>query len=100
MEPGALVVVHCTGPREKFWGVLLSLTAAGATVRAVSLDSFDDFLRQFQAAGPVLIGPATMFLPAHRIERIEVDESAGAVEGFGVRFERVTGRKPGDALLG
>jgi hypothetical protein len=100
METGELVVVSCSGPREKFWGVLSALTAVGATIRGVPVEAFDDWLRQHATGGPVMIGPVTLFIPAHRLERIEVDESAGPVEGFADRFRRVVQREPREALLG
>jgi len=100
MDAGELVVVNCSGPREKFWGVLLALTPAGATLRAVRLDAFDDWLRQHAGSGPAMIGPITVFLPAHRLDRIEVDESSGPVEGLGDRFRRVARGDPRAALLG
>ena len=100
MDAGEVVVVSCSVPREKFWGVLLGLSATGVTLRAVPLDACEDWLRQHSAGGPALIGPVTIFFPAHRIERIEIDESSGAVECFADRFRRMTGRDPKDALLG
>ncbi len=100
METGEVVVVSCSSPREKFWGLLLGLTATGVTVRAVPVDACEDWLRQHAAGGPAMIGPVTIFLPAHRIERIEIEESSGAVECFADRFRRMTGRDPKDALLG
>ena len=100
MSPGELVTVHLTGPREKFWGVLLSLSPAGATVRGVPLESFEDFLRQAGRAEAPLIGPVTAYFPAHRIDRVELDESSGAVEGLGARYRRVTGCDPHGAVLG
>lgn len=100
MEPGSLVVVWVHSPREKFWGVLLGLTPAGVTVRAVALDSFEDWLRQFVADhAATQVGAATLFLPAHRIDRVELDESAGAVEGLGDRFRRLTGHDPREEVL-
>jgi len=99
MDIGALVVVSCSGPREKFWGVLLGLTPVGATVRGVPLEAFEDWLRQFASGGPTMIGAITIFLPAHRLERVELDESAGPVEGFADRFRRVVRRDPRDELL-
>ncbi len=100
METGEVVVVSCSSPKEKFWGLLLGLTATGVTVRAVPVDACEDWLRQHAAGGPAMIGPVTIFLPAHRIERIEIEESSGAVECFADRFRRMTGRDPKDALLG
>ncbi len=42
----------------------------------------------------------TVFLPGHRLERIELDESGGVVEGMADRFRRLTGRDPLEILLG
>ncbi len=100
MDAGELVVVSCSAPKEKFWGVLLALAPAGATLRGVRLDAFEEWLRQHAGSGPEVIGPVTLFLPAHRLERIEVDESTGPVEGFGDRFRRVAREDPRAALLG
>jgi hypothetical protein len=100
VSPGELVTVHLTGPREKFWGALVALAPAGVTVRGVQLDSFEDFLRQATRAEPPLVGAVTVYFPAHRIDRVELDESSGAVEGLGERFRRITGRDPRSMLLG
>ena len=100
METGRLVVVNCAAPREKFWGVLLELAPVGLTVRCLTLDTFEDWLQQHLGGGPELLGPVTLFLPIHRVERVELDETTGAVEGIGSRFFRVTGRDPVRALLG
>ena len=100
MTDGDLVVVNCGAPREKFWGVLVGLAPAGVTLRCVPLESFEDYLRQCAAGGPALLGAVTIFLPAHRLERVELDETSGAAEGLGERFRRVSGRDPREALLG
>jgi hypothetical protein len=100
MNPGDLVVVHCGSPKEKFWGELLALTAVGVTLRALPLEAFEDFLRQCASGAQKLLGAVTIFLPAHRIERIELDETAGVAEGLAVRFRRLTGRDPREALSG
>ncbi len=100
MEPGTLVVASCCGPREKFWGVLLTISPAGITLRGIALPAFEDYLRQESRDAPRLIAATTVFFPIHRIERVEVDESAGGTEGFSDRFRRVTGRDPRGVLLG
>lgn len=100
MDTGRIVVVSCAAPKEKFWGLLLSLEAVGATVRGLPVEAFEDWLRPFIAGSPHLIGAVTLFLPLHRIERIEVDESSGAVEGLADRFTRLTGRDPRRELVG
>jgi hypothetical protein len=99
MEAGSLVVVNCSAPREKFWGVLLGLEPVGATIRAVPLEAFEDWLRQFATGGPAMIGAVTIFIPAHRLERIELDESSGPVEGLADRFRRVAGLDARQVLL-
>ncbi|MDD5562248.1 MAG: hypothetical protein PHQ91_00905 [Thermoanaerobaculaceae bacterium] len=99
MEAGELVVVSCSGPKEKFWGVLLALTPAGVTLRGVRLDAFEEWLRQRAGSGPAVVGPTTVFFPAHRIDRIELDESTGPVEGLADRFRRVARHDPRAALL-
>jgi hypothetical protein len=99
MEVGQLVVVSCAAPREKFFGVLIALTPAGATFRAVPLAAFDDWVRQAAAGEVPLVAPTTLFVPSHRLERIELDESSGAVEGLGDRFRRMARRDPREELL-
>ena len=90
--PGDLVVIHLAQPGEKYWGVLLALDGVGATVQAIGLDSFEDWMRQFVGDGPVALGLSTLFVPIQRIERIYLDERVGQVESYAERFERFTGR--------
>ncbi|MFH1177582.1 MAG: hypothetical protein V1750_09270 [Acidobacteriota bacterium] len=94
MNAGELVTISLAGPREKFWGVLLALNPTGATVRGLPVESFEDWLRQLAGGGPALLGAVTAFFPAHRLERIELDETTGVVEGLADRIRRTTGRDP------
>ena len=48
--PNALVIVNLISPKEKFFGVLRALSPAGVTMRAVNLDSFDDWIHQIARA--------------------------------------------------
>jgi len=100
VDPGELVVVGCTSPREKFWGVLLDLAPIGVKLRGLPLPTFEDYLVQVAHGREQLLGAVTIFLPMHRVERVELDESIGAVEGLGARFRRTTGRDPREQLLG
>jgi hypothetical protein len=104
MREGSLVVVSLASPREKFWGVLLSLNTSGVVLRGLPLEAFEDFLLQCAPGASTLpsarLGATTVFFPSHRIERIELDESSGAVEGFGDRFRRVVGQEARAVLLG
>lgn len=100
IEVGSLVVVHCTNPKEKLWGVLLRLDEVGVQVRGLDLASVEDWLRQERSDAPPLIAPATCFLPSHRLLRIDLDESSEVVEGYGDRYASASGRDVRQALLG
>jgi hypothetical protein len=93
MEIGSYVLVHLTNPREKFWGLLKAETAAGVTVRGLSLDVFEEWLRQIARKETVSAPPSTVFFPMHRVERIFADETAGEVISFSGRFLRQIGEE-------
>ncbi len=94
----SLVIVNLVNPKEKFFGVLRSLSAAGVTMRAINLDSFDDWVRQIARDEELDIDMFTMFVPLFRVERIFLDEPSGAIRSYSQRFEDVTGRTVGDYL--
>jgi hypothetical protein len=89
--PGTPVLLYLHSPREKVFGVLVSLGPAGIAVRGIELAAFEDWLRQ-EARGDKGLGPATVFYPMNRIERLEKDETVGGLESFAERFRRETGR--------
>ena len=45
IDSGAAVILVLHSPREKCWGVLDELNAAGVFLRGLDLNSFDDWLR-------------------------------------------------------
>jgi len=97
-ELSSLVIVNLVNPKEKFFGILGSLSAAGITIRAVNLDSFDDWIRQLASDEEPDLGLMTMFLPLFRVERIFLDEPAGAIKSYAQRFEEVVGETIGEHL--
>jgi len=99
IEAGSLVIVHCMAPKEKLWGILVRLDAVGALVRGLDLASVEDWMVQerVQPGGP--IAPSTVFIPMHRVERIYLDESGGAVESYGDRYRTACGGDPVQALV-
>jgi hypothetical protein len=97
-DPSSLVIVNLVNPKEKFFGVLRSLSAAGATMRAINLDSFDDWIRQIAKGEETDIDMFTMFVPLFRVERIFLDEPSGAIRSYSQRFEDVTGKSIRDHL--
>src|SRR5262245_42434252 len=46
LAEGSPVILYLQGPKEKVWGLLLSLGPAGIVVRGLDLAVFDDWLRQ------------------------------------------------------
>jgi hypothetical protein len=91
-EPKSLVIVNLVNPKEKFFGVLGSLSAAGVTMRAVNLDSFEDWIRQLAGEDEPDLDLMTMFFPLFRVERIFLDEPAGMIKSYAQRFEQVVGQ--------
>jgi hypothetical protein len=91
MEKGSFVLVHLTNPREKFWGLLKDESQAGITVRGLSLDGFEGWLREVARREALSAHPATVFFPMYRIERVFADETAGEVLSFAERFLRHVG---------
>jgi hypothetical protein len=89
--PGTPVLVYLHTPREKVFGVLVALQAAGIAVRGIDLQAFDDFVRQ-EARRESGLGLVTLFYPMGRVERMERDETVGGIEGIADRFRRETGR--------
>jgi hypothetical protein len=89
--PGTPVLVYLHSPREKVFGVLVSLQPAGVAVRGIELAAFEDWLRQ-EARGDHGLGLVTLFYPMNRVERVERDETVGDLEGIADRFRRETGR--------
>jgi hypothetical protein len=97
-ETSALVIVNLVNPKEKFFGVLRSLSAAGVTMRAINLDSFDDWVRQVAHEDEPDLDLLTMFVPLFRVERIFLDEPAGAIKSYAQRFEDSVGSSLRDYL--
>lgn len=97
-DPHALVIVNLVNPKEKFFGILRALSPAGVTMRAINLDSFDDWIHQIAREEEADIEMITMFVPLFRVERIFLDEPAGAVKSYSQRFTEVVGKTVGDYL--
>jgi len=91
-EEGALVIINLVNPKEKFWGVLGSLSAAGLTLKGINLDSFDDWVRQVaRDDDDMSFDLVTMFVPLFRVERIFLDEAVGSIRSYAQLFEDVSG---------
>jgi hypothetical protein len=90
-EKNALVILNLINPKEKFFGMLTALSPAGITVRAINLDSFDDWVREVARGEELNLDLMTMFVPLFRVERVFLDEPSGAIKSFAQRFEDAVG---------
>ncbi len=90
-DASAMVIANLVNPKEKFFGVLVALSPAGITLRAINLDSFDDWLRQIAKGDEPNLDLITMFVPLFRVERIFLDEPSGAIKSYAQKFEEVVG---------
>jgi hypothetical protein len=98
LQPNSIILLSLHTPKEKIWGQLVSLHAAGVTVRGIDLNSFDDFIRQVLDPDGERIGLSTLFFPMQRVERIALDEPHGSIPSMAERFEQKVGRSLGDYL--
>ncbi|HSF19498.1 MAG TPA: hypothetical protein VLK65_28500 [Vicinamibacteria bacterium] len=91
MKTLSAVLVSLQDPREKVWGILLSVETSGITLRGIHLNSFDDWSRAV-ARGETDMQLSTVFFPLHRVERIDRDESVGRVPSLSDTFEDRVGQ--------
>ena len=92
LTPGAPVILYLQAPKEKVWGILVSLTPSGIVVRGLDLVVFDEWMRQEARGEEAGLGLATIFYPMSRLERMERDESLGPIASYAERFYRAVGR--------
>ncbi len=86
---GSPVILYLHTPREKLWGMVLQINAAGVFLRGIDLNTFDDWT-QMLAKGERNIGLTHIFFPMWRIERIALDERIDDIPSLADRFlERV-----------
>ena len=99
IESGEYVIVILHTPREKLFGILDEINAAGICMRGIDLNSFDELLRML-AKSETGIYPATVFFPLRRIERILLDEDSGYLPALHSQFAQRTGMSLVDWLRG
>lgn len=87
---GSYVIVHLQNPKEKFWGLLMELNAAGASMVGIDLNSFEDWTRMI-VANERNIGLTAVFVPMWRVERISLDQTIDDLLSLHAQFEARTG---------
>ena len=92
LSAGDAVIVYLQVPKEKVWGLLVSLGTAGVIVRCIDLAAFDDWMRQEARQDEPYLGLSTVFYPMNRVERMERDQTMGPVISYSERFTREVGR--------
>jgi hypothetical protein len=95
-RPGVMVLVTLGNPREKFWGAILSLTPEGLSLCGVEL-AFDDFVSLVKDGEP--FSPGVVFLPMHRLERMELDLPDAGIPSLSQRFTSKTSLDPAAVLI-
>ncbi len=97
-QNGSPAVLYLNDPKEKIWGLVVSVSAAGVVIRGLRLDSFEDWMRQEARQEEELLGLVTSFYPLPRIERLEEDRSVGSVVSYSQRFAEAVGRTVEDVV--
>lgn len=91
LKQGDAILLMLHSPREKCWGILDEISAAGVFLRGLDLNAFDDWTRALVHDEP-FIGFGSLFFPMWRVERIAKDEPAGGVPSLLQQAEQRTGR--------
>jgi hypothetical protein len=93
-QPGDLVVVVLHSPRERVWGSLLGLDAAGIALRGLELTPWEEVLTLIRTGQADQVALGTRFLPMHRIEAMYLDEISSGAPSLAETFLGRTGQDP------
>jgi hypothetical protein len=92
IENGEAVIIVLQNPREKVFGVLYEINAAGVFIRGIDLDYFDEWTLAIKNDEQYL-PMQDAFYPMWRVERMSRDESSAALPSMAEQFEQRTGLK-------
>ena len=91
-EAGTCVILILQNPREKVFGLIDEISAAGITIRGIDLEYFEDWSRSIANGEPHLAMSETFF-PMWRMERMTKDKGNGDIPSMEEQFEERTGLK-------
>lgn len=92
IESGEIVIAVLQNPREKVFGVLHEINAAGIFIRAIDLNYFDEWARAIKN-DELHLSMQDSFYPMWRVERISRDEHSDVMPSMAEQFEQQTGLK-------
>ncbi|MEZ5424344.1 MAG: hypothetical protein R2682_14785 [Pyrinomonadaceae bacterium] len=92
LAPGEAVIAILHTPREKLFGILDEISAAGVSLRGVDLSYFEDLCRAV-VAGEEHLSPSDYFIPMWRVERVTRDEASAGTASLLEQFAARTGRE-------
>jgi hypothetical protein len=95
---GQLIVVILRDPRERMWGRLLGLDAAGLAVRGLDLRVWEEVLTLVRRGDQDQVALGTRFFPMHRVETFFLDEPSSGVPSLEADFLHRTGLDAHDFL--
>jgi hypothetical protein len=93
-RPGDLVVAVLQSPRERIWGCLLGLEAAGIAIRGLDLTPWEEVLTLIRRGEADQVALGTRFLPMHRVEAMYLDEPSSGAPSLAQTFQERTGQDP------
>ena len=93
-QSGELVVVILQSPRERLWGRLLGLEAAGLALRGLDLTPWEEVLTLIRTGEADQVALGTRFLPMHRVEAMYLDEPSSGAPSLAQIFQDRTGLDP------
>jgi hypothetical protein len=92
-QPGALVVLVLQSPRERVWGRLLGLDAAGVAIRGLELTPWEEVLTLVRTDQVEQVALGARFLPMHRVEAMYLDEASSGAPSLAETFRSRTGQE-------
>jgi hypothetical protein len=98
MKANSIVILNLLSPKERFFGRLIDLTTAGATVRGIDLNAFEDWMINVRDKEETGVRPTTIFFPLHRVEKILLDEGIGVIPSLADTFLTKVGTTVADEL--